>query len=365
MPDKFRSLTQVSQGRTTRQAHQDVNDLKDEELGRQGFDGPVTLFYRNGDPTRYRTEGRFHSTYLNAYSLDVPDREGADRFAQRLFFNSDCSIWLSRRSESMPWFRRNVDGDECWFVHEGHGIVATEYGEIPFGAGDYVYLPKGTTHRWQVDGGGVVLFGLETREQLRVPVYPGLGRHAPFDADVIRVPALKPAVTEQGEYEIKVKYDGEYSALFTENHPFDVHGWKGDLFPFAFNIEDWNVIMSASIHLPPSMHVFMKAPGINLINLLPRPMESNRSAERVPWYHRNADYDEVSFLHGGNVFGQEMPPGLIVHDPQGIQHGLPEEVRVAARSQWKEHDRMDLKGIMVETRTPLRVDPGVAAITSV
>ena len=357
MPEVSRSLMQVSQGRTTRQAHRDLDGLQDEELTRQGFDGRSTVFYRNGDPTRFRSEGRFRHTMIDGNSVDVPDQKSADGHARRLFFNDECVIWLSRRSESMPWFRRNVDGDECWFVHEGTGTVATEYGEMAYGPGDYVYVPKGSTHRWLVDEGGVMLFGLETTGELRVPVYAGLGRHAPFDTDLLRVPVLQPAVTAPGEYEIKVKYDGGYSSIFSENHPFDIQGWKGDLFPFAFNIADWNVVMSDSLHLPPSMHAFMTAPGINLINLLPRPLEHRRGTERAPWYHRNADYDEVGLMHGGSAFKQPLPRGLIEHVPQGMHHGAPAEARESARQLWDEIDRTEWQVIVVESQKPLRVDP--------
>ena len=361
MAIQSRSLMQLTQGATPLQAHRNLTPgHKEEELTRQGFDGRSTVFYRHGDPTSYRSTGHFRSTSVDGNALVTGDLKSPDGLPQRLYFNADCTIWLSRRAESMPWFRRNVDGDECWFVHQGSGTVETEYGDIPFAAGDYVYLPKGATHRWRIDQ-GVFLLGVETRDELQVPTYAGLGRHAPFDTDLIRTPQFKPPVLEEGEFEVKVKYDQEYSSLMFANHPFDVYGWKGDLFPFAFNIEDWNVLMSDSLHIPPTMAVFMCTETVNIINLLPRPLERKPGTERVPWYHRNADYDEVHLMHGGRKQGTSLQTGRIDHDPQGINHGVSEDDRQTSRNEWDSVDYTDWSIIMIEAKNPVRLDPDVPA----
>jgi homogentisate 1,2-dioxygenase len=366
----MRTLIQFSRGKTSKQAHRDLPDagsdgslLKDDELTRHGFDGREAVLYRTNDPTVFRTEGRFKSTSALLGDIKTDDLTDPRGNPQRLYYNADATIWLSRRAESMPYFRRNVDGDECWFVHEGSGTVETEFGPIAYRKGDYVVVPKAITHRWLVDGRAAgegadetILFGVETVGELRAPNYAGLGRHAPFDPDVIRVPEPKPVVSEQQEYEILVKYDNEYSSIFVDNHPCDVEGWKGDYFPFAFNIADWNVIMSDSLHLPPSMHCFLVAEGINIINLLPRPFESVAGVERIPWFHRNADYDEIALIHGGSSLGRPMKEGLVSHDPQGIHHGFPDRARIKARREWDQHTRIEWEIIMVEAARPLKLD---------
>ena len=365
----MRTLIQFSKGKTSRQAHRDLPDtgsdgslLKDDELTRHGFDGREAVLYRTNDPTVFRTEGRFKSTSALLGDIKPDDLTDPRGTPQRLYYNADATIWLSRRAESMPYFRRNVDGDECWFVHQGSGTVETEFGPISYRKGDYVVVPKAITHRWLVDSdasdqeSGTVLFGIETVGELRAPNYVGLGRHAPFDPDVIRVPEPQPVASDQREYEILVKYDNEYSSIFVDNHPCDVEGWKGDYFPFAFNIADWNVIMSDSLHLPPSMHCFLVAEGINIINLLPRPFESVAGVERIPWFHRNADYDEIALIHGGNSLGRPLKAGLVSHDPQGIHHGFPDRARIKARREWEQHPRIEWEIIMVEAARPLKLD---------
>jgi homogentisate 1,2-dioxygenase len=360
----MRTLIQLNKGRTSKQAHRDLPTsasngalLKDDELTRQGFDGREAVLYRTNDPTTFRSTGRFHSTYAMLGDIKPSDLTDPAGTAQRLYYNADATIWLSRRAASMPYFRRNVDGDECWFVHRGRGTVETEFGPIAFDQGDYVVIPKAITHRWIISGEQTILLGIETVGELRAPTYVGLGRQGPFDPDLIRIPEPQTYDSDQDEYEIRVKYDGEYSSIFIDNHPCDVEGWKGDYFPFAFNIRDWNVIMSDSLHLPPSMHVFMVAEGINIINLLPRPLESVQGVERMPWFHRNADYDEIALIHGGKSLGQPLPPGMISHDPQGIHHGMPDRARLKSRREWDQHARMEWEIIMVEAARPLKLDP--------
>lgn len=357
-----RSLIQLSKGITSRQAHRDVGELRDDELTRDGFDGREAVLYRTNDPTVFRTTGRFRASSVLADAVKPSDMTDPAGLPQRLYYNTDATIWLSRRAESMPYFRRNVDGDECWFVHEGSGRVETEFGPLAFEPGDYVVVPKAITHRWVIESGPTTLFGIETVGELRAPTYVGLGRHAPFDPDVITLPEPAPVSDAAGEYEIRVTYDGEQSSIFVDHHPCDVQGWKGDYFPFTFNIRDWNVIMSDSLHLPPSMHVFLVADGINIINLLPRPFESAKGVERIPWYHRNADYDEIALIHGGDSLGRPLKPGLISHDPQGIHHGFPQRARDKARREWDQHTRINWQIIMIEARRPLKLDDAIAQL---
>ncbi|MGE2735653.1 homogentisate 1,2-dioxygenase [Mycolicibacterium vaccae] len=356
-----RTLIQHSKGRTSRQAHRDIGELRDDELTREGFDGREAVLYRRSDPTAFKATGRFRSTSVLASDIEPSDMTDPRGGPQRLYYNQDATVWLTRRSESMPFIVRNVDGDECWFIHEGSGRVETEFGPLDFEPGDYVVIPKAISHRWVITEGPITALGIETVGELRAPTYVGLGRHAPFDPDVVRVPEPEVVDNYDSPVEVRVKYDGEFSTLLLEGHPFDVEGWKGDYFPFAFNIRDWNVIMSDSLHLPPSMHVFLVAEGINIINLLPRPFESIEGVERIPWYHRNADYDEIVLIHGGDSLGRPMKKGLLSHDPQGIHHGFPQRARDKSRREWDQHKRINWQLIMVEAKRPLRLDPVLAS----
>jgi homogentisate 1,2-dioxygenase len=106
-----------------------------------------------------------------------------------------------------------------------------------------------------------------------------------------------------------------------------LEGWRGDNFAFTFNIADYNVVTSDSVHLPPTVHLFMQATGVYVMNFLPKPAEGVAGTERTPWYHRNVDFDEIAFFHGGTLYGIPMPAGLVSHAPQGVHHDAPEKAR--------------------------------------
>ena len=61
--------------------------------------------------------------------------------------NKDLTVLVSRRSAPMPFFVRDADGDVVYFVHRGEGTLETDYGPLRFRPGDYLVVPKGTTHR--------------------------------------------------------------------------------------------------------------------------------------------------------------------------------------------------------------------------
>jgi homogentisate 1,2-dioxygenase len=205
-----------------------------------------------------------------------------------------------------------------------------------------------------------VLLMIQTTEELRVPPPGTLGRHFPFDSSQAAIPDPAPmdGPPPSGDtYEVRLVHspiDGVgTTSLFYDHHPLDVEGWRGDNFAFTFNIADYNVVTSDSVHLPPTVHLFMQAAGVYVMNFLPKPAEGVPGTERTPWYHRNVDYDEIAFFHAGSLYGIPMPPGLISHAPQGVHHGAPEKARERARRKFDEYDRVDWSVIAIDTRRRL------------
>ncbi|MFZ2240820.1 MAG: homogentisate 1,2-dioxygenase [Gordonia amarae] len=351
------SFIQYRKGRTPRKIHRDVEDLKDDEAGRSGFVGRTVHYYRRNDPTAYRAEGDLAPLDRQAYELTPTDQIDPAGEPLLMFYNQDCRLLLSRRAEVAPFYTRNVDGDELIFVHEGTGYFETEYGRLAYRPGDWVYLPKSTTYR-QIPSDQCLLFIIEAVEEFRIPEAGLLGRHHPFDSSLITVPEAEAFPDDdRDEYEVRLRQREGRTSLFYTFNPLDVEGWKGDNFAFTFNIEDYDVINSDSVHLVPMVHLFMQATGVYIANFLPRPAESRPGAERPPWYHRNVDCDEIAFYHGGSVFGIDMPPGLISHAPQGVHHGMPERARERARRRADVDERVEWKVIAVDTRHRLTAAP--------
>lgn len=354
------SFVHLRKGVTPRRIHADLDGLKDDELGRGGFTGRVAHLYRQHDPTDYRIEGPLRPLDVLGSTLrptDIDDPQGAP---MPLFTNADCRIMLSRRAAPMPFHCRHVDGDLLFFVHRGTGTMDTEFGPLRYRPGDWIYLPKATTFRHvpdaEDDGAGSILLMVEATDEFRVPPARELGRHFPFDPSQITVP--EPYVPgshddSDDEFEVRLVHDGGPTSLFQPHHPLDVIGWRGDNFPFTFNIEDYTPIGSDAVHLPPTVHLFMQATGVYIMNFLPRPAEGVPGTERTPQYHRNVDFDEIAFFHGGEMFGVPMPETLISHAPQGLHHGAPERARERARRRHEQDTRVEWKVVAVDTRRRL------------
>jgi homogentisate 1,2-dioxygenase len=139
------SFVHLRKGKTPRRLHADLDGLKDDELGRGGFTGRTANMYRRHDPTSYRGVGPLRPVDVPASELKPSDGTDADGGPMLLFSNPDCRVYLSRRSQAMPYFARHVDGDLLCFVHRGTGLIETEFGPLDYRAGDWVYLPKACT----------------------------------------------------------------------------------------------------------------------------------------------------------------------------------------------------------------------------
>jgi len=264
------SFVHLRKGKTPRRLHADLDGLKDDELGRGGFTGRTANIYRRHDPTAYRSEGPLRPIDVLSGELKPSDATDANGGPLLMFSNEDCRILLSRRHDPMPFYTRHVDGDLLCFVHQGAGLLETEFGPLRYRQGDWVYIPKACTWR-QVPDTETTLLMIEANDEFRVPPPGALGRHFPFDPSQATIPEPAP-IDDDGrdEYEVRLVHRGGPTTLYYQHNPIDVEGWRGDNFPFTFNIADYNVVTSDSVHLPPTVHLFMQATGVYVMNFLHR-----------------------------------------------------------------------------------------------
>ena len=159
----------LSKGRVSRQAHVGLPDgTFEEEHGREAFDGRATHLYRTHPPTAWiEIHGALQSRAYDLNGLKTDDLTDAGGSWRRILHNDDVAIFVSRRTEAMPYFVRDADGDLCYFVHHGSGLLETDYGPLRYRDGDFLVLPKGTTHRMVPDGGETFLYVVEGRGEYR------------------------------------------------------------------------------------------------------------------------------------------------------------------------------------------------------
>ena len=360
----MKSWFHLSKGEVPRQAHVNVpRGLKEEEIGRGGFQGRVAEVYRRNEPTGWtRVEGDFAPLDLDGAIIEASDSSDARGTPTRCFHNEDITISVSRRSEPMPYWARNADGDEIWFTHRGHGIFETEFGPLEFKPGDYIVLPKGVTYRVVPSTRDNYFLHIQSTGEITLAEHTLLGRHNPYDPTVLAVPEPR-AYEDDGraEYEVRVKRADDFTSFFYAHHPLDVVGWKGDLFPFRFHNLDFRAVVSDRNHVPPTAFALFQAPGWVICNFVPRPAEMERGTARLPYYHRNMDYDEIGFLHGGSIAGQPMEGTTIMWHPRGAVHGPGEAARAMAAQFWQEVDTNDIQAVNIDSVQPFTVAPEAMA----
>jgi homogentisate 1,2-dioxygenase len=342
-----------SKGKVARQAHVGIPEgTYEEEHGREAFAGRASHLYRTHPPTAWvRIEGPLRPKALNLNELKPEDQTDPEGGWLGVLSSSACRIYLSRRTETMTYFLRDADGDLCYFVHRGTGTLETDYGPLSFQAGDYLIVPKGTTHRIVPSSDDNFFLVIEGSGEYSIPERGLLGKHAQFDPGVLITPEAQ-AYEEQGEFEVRVKKNDVYTSLFFKWHPLDVVGWQGDLCPMKLNVSDYRPVISPRYHLPPSAHCTWQNEGFVVCTFAPRPLEEDPDVLRVPFYHANIDNDEVLFYHAGEFFSRAgIGPGYMTLHPQGIHHG-PQPAAIEAS---KSKERTNEVAIMVESEFPFEV----------
>lgn len=343
----------ISRGRVTRQAHVDLPEgTFEEEHGRESFAGRASHLYRTHPPTAWiKVEGPLKPRAFDLNQFKAPAEPESVGGWGLVAGNADVRLFLSRQAQANDWWLRDADGDVCYFVHEGSGVLESDYGPLRFESGDYLIVPKGTTHRLVPDG-EIFLLIIEGDGEYRIPDRGMLGKHAMFDPGVLDTPDPDPH-DESGEFEVRVKRDGLYTRLIYPYHPLDVVGWQGDLCPARLNVRDFRPVVSPRYHLPPSVHCTWENDGFEVCTFAPRPTETgDPGALRVPFFHSNIDRDEVIFYHSGNFFSRAgIGPAYMTLHPQGLHHG-PQAAAIEAS---KDKEFADEVAVMIETERPLVV----------
>jgi homogentisate 1,2-dioxygenase len=264
----------------------------------------------------------------------------------------------------MPGLARNADGDELLFVHSGNGEFFCDYGHLPFEAGDYILIPRGTM--WRVECGaplGALLIEA-TNNSFRLPDKGLVGPHAIFDAAMLDTPRIDDEFrAQQGEPEwrVAIKRRGAVSVVTYPFNPLDALGWHGDLSVARINVRDLRPLMSHRYHLPPSAHTTFLSDRFVVCTFVPRPFETDPGAMKVPFFHNNDDYDEVLFYHAGNFFSRDnIHPGMITLHPAGFTHGPhPKALRNVLKQTKAATDEY---AVMIDTRDALEITPAAAQI---
>jgi homogentisate 1,2-dioxygenase len=352
-----------SQGIHTRQAHKGIPEgYVEEEQGRKGFYGQVSHLIRKKASTRWRTiDGPLKPRMLD---LVKADRSGK---RQRILYNSDLTIysqWVMPGAEKNLNAFRNADGDSLYFCHLGKGKILTEYGLLTYRPGDYIMIPKCFAHVFVPEDATQFLLIENLAGDFQEPDRGMVGKNAFYDTAQFNLPDLAAMADflkaqKMKCVEVDVKHSGEITSFQYEECIFDVIGWKGDLFPFTLNMDQLMPLVSHRAHLPPSAHTTFVAPSFVICSFVPRPIESDEDALKVPFYHQNIDYDEVLFYHNGDFFSRaNLHSGMMSFHPAGFPHGPHPQ----AFKKIKDLKFTNEYAVMLDSRRPLLRDSSADAL---
>lgn len=352
------------EGAAPRQAHVGIpSGVYEREIGKEGFFGPSTHMYHAHPPTGWTDwQGPLRPRAFDGAQMNAIHASPWD--AAALFGNPHVQIRLLRLGATMDHLVRNGDGDELLFVHAGAGALYCDYGHLDLAEGDYVMLPRGTAWRIETMEPLTFLMIEATGHSYRLPEKGILGAHAIFDPAMMATPRIDDAFRAQqtnDPWSIRIKRRGQISTVTYPYNPLDAVGWKGDLAPVKINWRDIRPVMSHRYHLPPSVHSTFLADRFVVCTFVPRPIESDPEALKVPFFHNNDDFDELIFYHQGQFFSRDnIHPGMMTLHPSGFPHGPHPKAFAASQAAPKTHT--DEVAVMVDTRDALDVMSAATAL---
>ncbi len=314
-------------------------DLYYEELfGTIGFDGVSSLLYHIHRPTQVMhvkapqdikpvviTESHMTSRKLKGFNV-APSTDFLES-RKTLMVNSDVHIGVAAPSDSLTdYFYKNADADEMIFVHKGSGTLRSFLGNIDFEPGDYIIIPRGMIYQISFNNAENRLFYAESFHPIYTPKryrnwFGQLQEHSPFCERDLKLPAILETFDQKGEFIIKIKKQGFLHELSYAAHPFDLIGWDGYNYPYAFNIKNFEPI-TGRVHQPPPVHQTFETKAFVVCSFCPRLYDYHPLAIPAPYNHSNIDSDEVLYYVEGDFMSRtDIDQGYITLHPAGIPHG--------------------------------------------
>lgn len=314
-------------------------NLYHEQLfGTIGFDGMSSLLYHIQPPTVVKEilgetnvapevalERNMTMRSLKGFEVTPKDDYIASRTP--VLVNSDCYIELASPKKSMTdYFYKNADADEVIFIHRGSGQLKTQLGVIDFSYGDYLVVPRGMIYQLHFNDADNKLFIIQSFHPIYTPKryrnwFGQLLEHSPFCERDIRPPHRLETIDEEGSFLIRIKKQDVLYDYVYAHHPFNVVGWDGFNYPYAFSIHDFEPI-TGRVHQPPPVHQTFETSAFVICSFVPRLYDYHPDSIPAPYNHSNIDSDEVLYYVDGDFMSRNhIEKGQITLHPAGIPHG--------------------------------------------
>ncbi len=307
-------------------------------FGTEGFHGVASLLYHTQRPTQVKSISEPKDiTPIAAVGKNISSRmlrgfdvKPTDDFLESrviVMFNNDLNIAVAAPKKSLTeYFYKNADADEMIFIHKGSGKLRTLVGNIDFSYGDYLIIPRGMIYQIQFDSEDNRHFIVESFSPILTPRnyrnnFGQLLEHSPFCERDLRAPHELETHDENGDFLIKIKKENVLHDVVYASHPFDVVGWDGYNFPYAFSIHDFEPI-TGRVHQPPPVHQTFEAHNFVICSFCPRLYDYHPKSIPAPYNHSNIDSDELLYYVDGDFMSRNhVEKGYMSLHPGGIPHG--------------------------------------------
>jgi homogentisate 1,2-dioxygenase len=379
----YRRIGTVPPKRHTQHRDERGNLYYEELMGEEGFSGDSSLLYHRAlppaivDATVWELPDQtltpnhpLHHRHLRLPLLfpgDTATTTDPVTGRRLLLANADVRISYVVAKGASPLYR-NAIGDELVYVESGAAVLESVFGIVPVHQGDQVVVPRATTHRWLPMGEEPLrAYVIEASSHITPPkrylsTFGQLLENSPYCERDLHGP-LELLLVEDTDVEVLVKHRAGAEVIGTKmtyaRHPFDVVGWDGCLYPYTFNIADFEPL-TGRVHQPPPVHQAFEATNFVVCNFVPRKVDYHPLSIPVPYYHSNVDSDEVMFYCGGNYAarkGSGIAQGSVSVHPGGYAHGP--QPGAYERSIGAEF--FDELAVMVDTFRPLQLGEGALA----
>ena len=362
----YQQVGNIPHKRHTQFRKPDGGLYREEVMGLEGFHGIQSILYHHFLPPRVKQAellGAAKPEYTDYGAIrhrafatqGVPAGGDPVQARRTLLGNNDVTLSVSHPTESMDYFYRNGQAYEVWFVHEGTGTLRTQFGMLDFEPGDYAVIPFGTTWRIDLDG-EARFFVIESQSQIEPPKrylnkFGQFLEHSPYCERDLRTPEYFDPVIEQGEFEVRVKVRDAISRHILDHHPHDVIGWDGYLYPWIFNVRDFEPI-TGRIHQPPPVHQTFQGWNFVVCSFVPRLFDYHPQGIPAPYNHSNVKTHEVIYYCDGNFMSRK---GIDKYDISLHPSGLPHGPQPGATEASIGAEKTEELAVMVDTFNPLHV----------
>ncbi|MBT2699194.1 homogentisate 1,2-dioxygenase [Bacillus sp. ISL-40] len=364
----YRQMGKIPHKRHTMFKKEDGSLYREQVMGTRGFSGTQSILYHQYMPTEV-VKAEMVGNYLPEYEDQQPlkhrhfftskvvTKGDALKAREYILGNQDLLIGTANVTMAMQSYYRNGDGDEMLYVHYGSGKLETMFGNLSYSPGDYLIIPIGTIYRViPNENEETKMLFVESFSQITTPrryrnEYGQLLEHSPFCERDLRGPEELTTFDEKGEFEVLTKSRGKLSSHIIGHHPLDVVGWDGYLYPWAFNIADFEPI-TGRVHQPPPVHQTFEGNNFVVCSFVPRLYDYHPESIPAPYYHSNVNSDELLYYVEGNFMSRKgVQEGSITLHPGGIPHG-PHPGKTEASIGKKE--TLEL-AVMIDTFHPLKI----------